>query len=162
MSTPAPAPAPPPAATELDPQAQVGRAFKAALTSVRRLRGRETQQLGRLSHAQYSLLFGLAEQAELSSSRLAAQAELAPGTVTEMLDHLVADGLVKRTRSARDKRVVMISLTDQGGELVRARREKMEALWKEALAGFSEDELRTAVAVLERLGELFDSFQCTD
>jgi DNA-binding MarR family transcriptional regulator len=161
MSTPAPAP-PAAATTELDPQTHLGRAFKAAMTSVRRLRGRETQRLGRLSHAQYGLLFGLAEQAELSSSQLGARADLAPGTVTEMLDHLEGDGLVKRTRSSRDKRVVLVSLTDRGGELVRARREKFEARWQEALAGFSQEELRTAAAVLEHVSELFDSFDGTD
>jgi MarR family transcriptional regulator, organic hydroperoxide resistance regulator len=157
VSTPAP-PTPP----ELDPQAHVGHAFKAAMTAVRRLRGRETQGLGRLSYAQYSLLFGLAEQNELPASQLAALADLAPGTVTQMLDHLEADGLVARTRSARDKRLVLVSLTDQGGELVRTRRTKFEGLWQEALAGFSDDELHTAAAVLERLSELFDGFDGDD
>lgn len=146
------------AAAELDPRTAVGRAFKAAMGSVRRLRGRETQRPCGLSYAQYSLLFGLAQQPELPASQLAALADLSPGTATQMLDHLEAHGLVQRTRSARDKRVVLISLTQRGGELVRARRDRFEGRWQAALADFSDDELRVAAAVLERLGRLFDSF----
>jgi DNA-binding MarR family transcriptional regulator len=148
--------------SELDPQAQVGHAFKAAMTSVRRLRGRETQHLGRLSYAQYGLLFGLAEQHELPARRLADLADLAPGTVTEMLDHLETDGLVKRNRSSLDKRVVLVSLTERGGELVRERRGKLEGRWQQALSGFNDDELRTAATVLERLSALFDSLDGND
>ncbi|MEO6858883.1 MAG: MarR family transcriptional regulator [Solirubrobacteraceae bacterium] len=160
LSTPDPAAEGPPA--ELDPQAEVGRAFKAAMGSVRRLRGRETQQLGRLSHAQYGLLFGLAEQPELPASQLAAIADLAPGTATQMLDHLESHGLVKRVRSERDKRVVLVSLTERGGELVRERRARLEGRWQEALSGFSDAELRTAATVLDRLSELFDGFEERD
>jgi DNA-binding MarR family transcriptional regulator len=149
-----PAPPPPPA----DPRADLGFAFKAATGAVRRLRGRETRRPDGLSYAQYSLLFSLDQQRELPTSQLAALADLAPGTATEMLDHLEAHGLVARTRSSLDKRTVLISLTERGSELVRARRQKFEHRWEEALTGFGDDELRTAAAVLERLSHLFDSF----
>ena len=64
------------------------------MAAVRRLRGRESQGQGELSYAQYSLLFGLAAEPELSTSRLAALAELSPATVTQMLDHLEQAGFV--------------------------------------------------------------------
>lgn len=147
---------------EVDAQARVGQGFKAAMGAVRRLRGREAQRLGELSYAQYSLLFGLAAEPELSASQLALTADLSPGTVTQMLDHLEDDGLVHRVRSRRDKRVVLVSLTARGRELVEQRRARLEGRWQEALAGFSDDELLTAAAVLERLRELFDSFDGSD
>jgi DNA-binding MarR family transcriptional regulator len=125
--------------------------------ALRRLRGRETQHPGQLSYAQYGLLFGLAEHAELSASRLAVSADLAPGTVTEMLDHLEAAGLVARTRSVRDKRVVLVSLTDRGRQEVAERRARFEGRWAAALAEFSAAELLTAAAVLDRVGEMFDA-----
>ena len=106
----------PPSRTEaLD---QLGRSFKGAMAAVRRLRGRETHRPGELSFAQYSLLFGLGEAGELSVRELALAADLAPATVTQMLDSLEAAGLVERVRSQRDRRVVLISLTERGAELV--------------------------------------------
>src|SRR5579862_9099792 len=118
-------------ASELDARARVGESFKAAMVAVRRLRGRDTQRLGRLSHAQYSLLFGLAAEPQLSGSRLAVIADLSPATVTQMLDHLEADGLVDRVRADRDKRVVLTSLTTRGRELVEQRRARLEGRWRE-------------------------------
>ncbi len=142
-----------------DPRAQLGHSFKAAMAAVRRLRGREAQGPGKLSHAQYSLLFGLAAEPELSASHLGAIADLSPATVTQMLDHLEADGLVKRVRSEIDKRVVLVSLTTSGRRLVRERRARFEPRWQAALAEFSDQELRNAAAVLDRLGELFDAIE---
>ena len=144
------------APAEVDPLTSVGQSFKTAMGAVRRLRGRETQRIGKLSYAQYSLLFGLAAEPQLSASQLACVADLAPATVTEMLDHLEADGLVERVRSDRDKRVVLVSLTRRGRTLVSQRRADWERRWQAALAEFDDEQLLAAAAVLDRLAELFD------
>jgi DNA-binding MarR family transcriptional regulator len=135
---------------------ELGASFKAAMVAVRRLRGRETHRPGQLSYAQYSLLFGLAEAGELSSTELARAADLSPATAAQMLDGLEASELVARTRSQQDKRIVLTSLTERGREVVAERRALLEPRWRQALAEFSNDELRAAGAVLEALAEFFD------
>ncbi len=152
----APEPALDPPTSELAAPEQLGQAFKRAMAAGRRLRGRETHHPGELSYAQYSLLFGLASGCELSSRELAYAADVTAATVTQMLDTLEAAGLVERVRSPRDKRIVLTSLTERGREVIEARRARYEPLWRGALAEFSDDELRTAAAVLERLRTLFD------
>jgi DNA-binding MarR family transcriptional regulator len=134
----------------------LGTAFKGAMAAVRRLRGRDTQRPGELAFAQYQLLFGLAGHGELSTSELAITADLAPATVTQMLDSLVAMGLVERKRSERDRRIVTCSLTPSGERVVAARRKRYEGRWNAALAEFSTRELATAAAVLDRLKMLFE------
>jgi MarR family transcriptional regulator for hemolysin len=136
---------------------QLGLAFKRAMVTVRRLRGRETNRPGQLSFAQYSLLFGLAGASECSARELAEHADLTPATVAQMLEHLEAAGLVKRTRSIHDRRVVLSSLTEQGAAIVAERRAQMEPRWLAALAEFSEDELRVATRILGRLSDYFDT-----
>ena len=149
-----------PADPALDPFAQLGRSFKGAMAAVRRLRGRETRrQPGELTDAQYGLLFSLREQETMSSSELAFAADLSPATATEMLDGLVATQLVRRERSDRDRRVVLISLTDRGRTLIEERRLRYEPGWRAALADFSDDELRTASAVLDRMRDMFDQLR---
>jgi DNA-binding MarR family transcriptional regulator len=140
----------------LEASDELGRSFKALLAAVRRLRGRETRQHGGLSNAQYGLLFGLCEHSELSSSELASAADLSPATATEMLEGLAAAGLVTRERSERDRRVVLISLTARGRTLVEERRARLQPRWRAALAEFSDEELRSAARVLERLQDMFD------
>jgi DNA-binding MarR family transcriptional regulator len=146
---------------QVDAAAELGLAFRGATRAVRRLRGRETRRPGELSDAQYSLLFGLSERSELSSGELALAADLSAATVTEMLDGLVAAGLVKRTRSQRDRRVVLISLTERGLAMLDQRRARYEPLWRAAVAEFSDEQLLTAATILERLRAMFDELAST-
>jgi len=129
--------------------------FKTAMGAVRRLRGRESHRPGELSYAQFGLLFGLAERGELPASELAALADVAPATATPMLDHLAAEGFVARTRIERDRRIVLVSLTERGLELVGTRRARYEELWARELADFSVSELQTATRVLARAAGVF-------
>lgn len=135
---------------------QLARSFKRTLAALRRMRGRETRCPGELTDAQYSLLFCLRDQSQLSLRDLADAADLSPASVTEMLEGLAAAGLVRRMRSARDRRVVLTSLTDSGRGLVEERRARFEPRLRAALAPFSEQELLTAAAVLERLRGMFE------
>jgi DNA-binding MarR family transcriptional regulator len=140
----------------LDSYEQLGRSFKAVTAAMRRLRGRETHRPGELSYAQYGLLFGLAQGGALAARDLAGAADLSPATVTQMLEGLERAGLVQRVRSDEDKRVVLTSLTRHGREIVERRRQELEPRWRAALAGFSDEDLVTAGAVLDRLREMFD------
>lgn len=138
---------------------QVGVAFKRAMVAVRRLRGRESQRIGQLSFAQYGLLHGLSGHPECSARALAEHSDLSPATVTQMLEGLEAAGLVERTRSAQDRRVVYSVLTERGAALVAERQQDMENRWREALGEFSDADLRAAAKVLERVTDVIDSLE---
>jgi DNA-binding MarR family transcriptional regulator len=133
-----------------------GRAFKATMAAVRRLRGRETHHPEELSYAQYSLLFGLADGSPKSSRDLALAADVSPASAAEMLDALAVSGLVERMRSQDDKRIVLTSLSTRGKAVVDERRARYEPRWQAALEGFSEAELTTTAAVLDALRRMFD------
>jgi DNA-binding MarR family transcriptional regulator len=141
---------------EGDAAEEVARAFKRTIAAVRRMRGRETRRPGELTDAQYSLLFCLRDESQVSVRDLACAADLSPASVTEMLEGLATAGLVERQRSDRDRRVVLTSLTDGGRSLVEERRARFEPRLRAALERFSEDELVVAAAVLERLRDLFE------
>ena len=138
--------------------AEFGAAFKAAMAAVRRLRGRDTHRPGELGFAHYQLLASLAERDWLSSGDLAVAAELSPASVSQLLDTLAESGLVERTRSERDRRVVTCKLTARGRQLFAKRRAFFEKRWQEALASFTTQELTIATTVLERMQSLFDDF----
>jgi DNA-binding MarR family transcriptional regulator len=142
--------------TERDKATALGDSFKRLMGAVRRLRGRETHSPDELSNAQFQLLFGLRAGKLLSGGELACVAGLSPATTTQMLDGLEAAGLVVRERSLQDRRKVMTSLTERGHALVEQRHARFAPMWQQALAGFSDDELAIAGAVMDKLGELFD------
>jgi len=74
-----------------------------------------------LTYPQYLVMLVLwdADRAErsLSVNALGEKLLLDSGTLTPLLKRLEADGLLRRTRSAKDERVVELALTDQGRDL---------------------------------------------
>ncbi len=136
--------------------AELGAAVKGCLGAVRRVRGRESRSRDALSEAQYSLLFGLRDRRQLRLGELACQADLSPATATQMLEGLAMAGLVRRVRSEQDRRVVLTSLTERGAALLEERHRRLAPRWEAALAGFSDQDLRTAAAVLHRLHAMLD------
>lgn len=139
------------------PAGRLGLAFKRSMVAMRRLRGRETHRPGQLSFAQYGLLFSLAGMCESSARELADHAELSPATVAQMLEHLESVGLVTRSRSEQDRRVVLSALTERGATVVAERQAQIESRWRSALSGFSDEELASAARVLDGLAEYFDA-----
>lgn len=137
-------------------QEELRRALHDVLAAQRRLRGREARDQHGLTFPQYRLLLALAGADELSAGELAAAADLAPATVTQMLDHLVAEGVVERARSERDRRLVLNRLTPRGRRLQAARRAEIEAKWEAALGDLSTAELREGARLLQRLQRFFD------
>ena len=136
---------------------ELGKAFRHVFRALRRLRGRDTHLIGsEVSHAQMELLIELSERGPLSAGELATAAQLTPGTVTQMLDHLAESGHVQRTRGADDRRVVVTCLTPQGERKVQSKRAAWQARWEQALADVDAEELRVATRVLERLGTVFE------
>ncbi len=123
------------------------------LAAQRRLRGRDAGQgRGALSFPQYRLVRELAkaEGGELPAT------QLAPPTVTQMLDHLATCGVVERTRSERDRRVVVNRLTDKGRALLAEKDADHARKWRETFADLDRDALLAGSAVLERLTRLYD------
>jgi DNA-binding MarR family transcriptional regulator len=135
----------------------LGLAFRHLFRTVSRMRGRDTHLAGGdISHAQFELLIELDERGELSAGELAAAARIAPASVTQMLDGLVESGHVERTRSERDRRVVLARLTVLGRARVAAKRAAWRGRWERALGDVSPREMRAATKVMERLGAVFE------
>jgi DNA-binding MarR family transcriptional regulator len=122
----------------------------------RRLRGRDARIQGGLSFAHYPLLAALEREGELSAGQLATEAGLTPATVTQMLETLASTGLVERTRSETDRRVVTIRLTPEGTRRVERKQADLVKKWSESLSGFDAQELEAARRVVARIGEYLD------
>jgi DNA-binding MarR family transcriptional regulator len=102
------------------------------------------------------LLLALSRVGELSAGQLAAETALTPATVTQMVDTLSAAGLVERSRSERDRRVVTIRLTDEGLRRSRRKDEELLEKWRRALEDFEPAELEAATRVMARLTAYID------
>jgi len=82
-----------------------------------------------LSVAKYSALKQLAAAGEpLSLSDLAARLVCVRSNVSQLVDRLEADGLVRRMEDPRDRRCVRAALTDLGRERQAAGAERLETV----------------------------------
>jgi DNA-binding MarR family transcriptional regulator len=137
--------------------AALGLAFRHSYRSLRSLRGRDTHLVaGKISHAQFELISELYERGPLPAGELACAAGLSAAAVSQMLDHLAAEGHVERVRSEADRRVVVTKLTRNGRRRIEARRKLWGDRWEQALEGIDNDELRVASRVLERISGVFE------
>ena len=70
-----------------------------------------------LTHPQYLVMLALWEQAPMPAGRLAAVLQQDPATLSPLLKRLEAAGVITRTRSSTDERVLEVGLTAAGAQL---------------------------------------------
>lgn len=93
----------------------------------------------------------------LHDGRIATAGDLAhsichdAGSLTRLIDQMEKRGLVTRTRSDKDRRVVTIALTPRGRTLVEALAPKVMDFWNGLLSGFRHGEIDTLINLLTRL-----------
>jgi DNA-binding MarR family transcriptional regulator len=144
-----------PAASRGEALTELGVAFRQAFRSLRSMRGRDTHRGDEVGHAQFELLIELHARGPLHAGELAEAVGVSAATVSGMLDPLCEAGLVERTRSEADRRLVVVTLTRRGRRKLEARKALWRRRWEEALEGIDEDELRIAGSVLTRISGIF-------
>ena len=75
------------------------------------------------------------------------------GAMTRMLDRLEAKGLIRRSRSAQDRRLLNLELTEEGRAAYPRMREIAMNVANRFLRGFTKSEARQLEALLSRMVE---------
>jgi len=94
-----------------------------------------------------SLRDGLAD----TSSEIARVLSQDTGAMTRVIDALERRGLVRRTRSRRDRRVIHLALTREGRRTGNAMMARVVASWNETLATFGAKDVDTLISLMTRL-----------
>lgn len=103
-----------------------------------------------LTDAQWKPMFLLHQGECTTAADLSRIACHDTGSVTRLLDRLEDKGLVKRQRSAEDRRVVHLELTDEGKGIAAEVPKIIVDLANHVLAGFSPDEFEQFKTLLKR------------
>ncbi|MFN3642791.1 MAG: MarR family winged helix-turn-helix transcriptional regulator [Gemmobacter sp.] len=88
----------------------------------------------------------------VTMSELSRMLLVSNGNATTVVDRLEADGLVKRTQRASDRRTVHVALTEAGAEAFEALAAGHETEIAKLFGDLTEAELDTMTAILKRLG----------
>ncbi len=86
-----------------------------------------------------------------TAATLAKESCLDTGATTRMLDRLQKKGLVERTRCEQDRRVVYVTLTDEGLRICKKIPKDLCKVMNHHLKGFSQSEVDTLKSFLNRM-----------
>jgi len=124
------------------------------LPRIGKLAAQVAHEHGAISLERARILWQLTESPR-RSGELAQRCGLTPASVSELVDLLERDGLVRRSEDSTDRRVVVVEITPRGRREIGRVGELMRAPVAKVLAGLSADKrARLAVA----LSDLQDSF----
>jgi DNA-binding MarR family transcriptional regulator len=136
---------------------EVDQAVLQALRRLIRATDLDARELARqtgLSTSQLLVMELLRGNSGLGVSAIARAVGLTQGTVTTLLDRLEERALVMRHRSAADRRLVHVSLTYSGIELLAAAPTPLQTRFLERFAKLRDWERHAILASLQRVGEL--------
>lgn len=88
---------------------------------------------------------------EITMSEVSAHILVPMSTATGIMDRLVKKGLAKRVRSESDRRTVVIRLTDQGQELIREFKNKLDLYLGKINNVLSEEEKSAAIHIFTKV-----------
>ena len=153
-AAPADPPFPPYDGARYDLGTSVGYQLHGLMTAMRREIAARMAALG-LTDAQWRPLWMLAAGLAGTANEVARRLEMDAGATTRLLDRLEAKGLIERSRSGADRRVVQLHLTAAGRAAVADVPHVLAAVNNDYLRGFTEAEwlqLRAFIARLQANG----------
>ena len=104
-----------------------------------------------VSFTQWMVIATLGRYERLTATALSDETCHDMGAMTRIVDDLEDEGLVRRERTERDRRVVEIALTPQGRRYLQTGKRLVVELLNSLAEPFSRQELETLIALLQRL-----------
>ena len=109
-----------------------------------------------LSDIQLAALAALARHDSMTPGELAEHEKVQPPSMTRVIAVLEERGLVRREQHATDRRQVVLTVTEEGRDVVQRVRRRREAWLAQRLQELTPDErqiLRAAAPILEKLSQ---------
>lgn len=135
----------------------------AALRAIRRVL-RAADQGGRrlaaatgLTPSQILVLQEIERRGQTTPGTVATALEFSQATVSNIIDRLEEMQLATRRRSDRDKRQILLQVTDRGAELMKTAPDLLQHRFERRFGTLPPWEQAMILAALERLGELLDA-----
>lgn len=104
-----------------------------------------------LTSSQLSCLLVVGDSDSISQNRLSQKVSLSPSMITGIVDQLEKRGLVSRLRNKEDRRILQISLTEEGKEVLKSSPLTFQKKLTESLKKLTKDERNQIQSGLNRL-----------
>ena len=126
--------------------------FKDAWRRVQKLLETNLATTG-LTVSDLRILRSLSTKGPAPMTRLSGELFMTPASVTGLIDKLEDEGLVERARGTKDRRVVIVKLTDEGAARLEEGLRVNSQFAAKALKSLSSEEVELLIDLLQRLAE---------
>ena len=110
-----------------------------------------------LTNDQHYILRYIHQANECTSSGLADAFEVNKSAITAIINRMADRGLIQRTRDENDRRVVYLTLTEEGNALYQDCQEKVRLLVESIITQFDETEIVNFMNTYEKLASLLSN-----
>lgn len=121
------------------------------------IRSKKLSRVSGLTAPQLLVMQAIRKEGAAKPSSIAGEVLLSQATVTTIIDRLEKSGLVARERSTTDRRVVMVSLTEEGREKLLKAPELLQSGFIRELDKLEDWERSLIVASLQRVASMMDA-----
>lgn len=111
-----------------------------------------------ISNNDMHIIEAIGEKDAKNMSTVAKALSVTMGTLTIAINSLVKKGYVDRIRSEKDRRVVLISLSEKGMRAYNHHRQFHEQMVKATIKGLTKDEMKVLGQALSNLKEFFRNY----
>jgi len=106
-----------------------------------------------LSHAHIYLLMFLKNEGECMVTDIAKHLDITLSAVTNLTDKLSSHGLISRERRESDRRVVVISLKEEGIKVLQRICENRNRIFQQYFSNLTEDEMEVLLRITRKISE---------
>ncbi|EPY14449.1 MULTISPECIES: MarR family winged helix-turn-helix transcriptional regulator [Paenibacillus] len=103
---------------------------------------------------QYQIMCVLHQRGQCTSTDLAAVFKVVKSSITAIINRLVDHGYVERTPAEEDRRVIELSLTEEGQMVYEQVDKQVQDIVSSYLTHFNETEVETFIGTYEKLARL--------
>lgn len=103
---------------------------------------------------QYQIMCVLHQRGQCTSTDLAAVFKVVKSSITAIINRLVDHGYVERTPAEEDRRVIELSLTEEGQKVYEQVDKQVQDIVSSYLIHFNETEVETFIGTYEKLARL--------
>jgi MarR family transcriptional regulator, organic hydroperoxide resistance regulator len=103
---------------------------------------------------QYQIMCVLQQRGQCTSTDLAAVFKVVKSSITAIINRLVDHGYVERTPAEEDRRVIELSLTEEGQKVYEQVDKQVQDIVSSYLIHFNETEVETFIGTYEKLARL--------
>ena len=112
-----------------------------------------------LTHIDFAVLRLFLEVEEWTTTQMAQALPLAPSGISRTVSKLVDRGLIRRRRLLSDRRVVILTLTEEGMSLTRELHQRVKTFDVSLCEGVGEEEMAVFASVSSRVMANYETLQ---